>query len=102
MFKCSCEYFLLISDCLHKSVCVLDGDSHLRQIFVKHLVCDHVFCCLSETELHNSDAHLDLVRLKLLISAQLCCLLMVVSLASDFFHYLSENKLKLHCGKPVK
>jgi hypothetical protein len=101
MFKCSCEYFLLVSNCLHKSVGVLDGDSHLKQIFAENFFRSLMLCSLSKQEFDDGDADFSFLAIKLLISAKFVDLFIIEGLTCDLLYDLDEYEFKLNSRDTV-
>ena len=82
---------LLLREHFHEGVRVLDGDTHLQQIFGENFVGDLVLDSLRDEELHQCDADLGLFGIELLVAAKFQELFLVEVLACQFFCQLCEH-----------
>jgi len=94
--------FALLGHGLDQRVGNLDGDTHLQKVFGEYFIIHLVLCSLGQQELDDGTDNFGLIRVEFLVPTELSDLVVVVSLAAEFFDNLSDHQLQLDSTHAVQ
>ena len=80
---------------------MLDGDTHLSQVFAKVALVDIMLGRLAHKEVDDGKEAAGFLSVQLLILAQLLHLVLIIHLARDLLDCLTQQELELNRAHPV-